>query len=93
MGRNRLVGLGFMEEGCDAESSSVLMLSKSMVFEWGVLVLVVLACGGGMRFGDLTEMCVGGLVSCSWLVLLIRLSSAWGFRRVCVSICSSGLKV
>jgi hypothetical protein len=41
-------------------------------------VLVFLAGGGGFRFGDMTEMCVGGLVTCSCLVLLIRLSSAWG---------------
>ena len=41
-------------------------------------MLVLLAGGGGLRFVDMTGMCVGGLVTCSWLVLLIRLSSSWG---------------
>ena len=44
-------------------------------------MLVLLAGGGGLRFVDMTGMCVGGLVTCSWLVLLIRLSSA---LRVCL---------
>ena len=55
--RDLLVGLGLMDEGCEAESSSVLMLLSSMLF--------VLVGGGILRFGDVTEMSVGGLVTCS----------------------------
>ena len=53
--RDLLVGLGLVDEGCEAESSSVLMLSSPMLFVWCVLLLFVLVGGGILGFGDMTE--------------------------------------